>query len=481
MPEYVNAWKNVRFRCDAIETPRSTEDVVRLVKQARARGQRVKPIGGRHSFNNIVRTPNLLLDLRHLNRVGPIDRDGHTATLEAGTTLADAIVALDAEGLHFPALGSYSEQSISGAVATSTHGSTLHHGSLSDIILSLEAVTADGTVLQLSGEDPRLRALRAGLGRLAVVTKLEIACVPAFWLNCSIERVPEELGFESIVARARATEFVSMLWLPYVGSSFIRTLTRVEATVRNPKAAKLADAALRRNRFTNTTVDLAHFFGGHAFLRLPRVLGRWYSGLVRDDFLADEGVVDKSYNLFRYDKYHEPTTNHYLRLIFNTEHALPVEALQDALRQVRTVLQRYASRGRYVNYPRIHVRFAKGSDRTMVGLNAGRDTAYVGLYIVASIRHRPQIEVAEAAEQVLIENGGRPHWGKYRYSRSDLYKQTFAAWTDYERIRNELDPLGMFSDGDHPFDGLDRLKRPPLRRMLASLFAKDTYSAIRIL
>src|SRR5262249_15816275 len=153
-------------------------------------------------------------------------------------------------------------QSISGAIATSTHGSSLRFGSLSDIVLGVEAVTADGEVLCLTGDDPRLPAMRAALGRLAIVTKVEIACVPPFRLTCTPERVPEEEGFGSIVARAREAEYASMLWLPYIGAAFVRTLATVEATERNRKAADQAAAALRRNRLTNTAVDLAHFFAG---------------------------------------------------------------------------------------------------------------------------------------------------------------------------------------------------------------------------
>ena len=481
MPEYVNAWKNVRFRPAEVAEPASTADVVELVQRARARGLRLKPTGGRHSFNNSVKTRDVLVDLRRINDVRPIDPARGIVSLGAGIKLADAIVQLDAMGLHFPSLGSYSEQTIGGAIATSTHGSSLHHGSLSDIVVGVEAVTADGAVLHLSGEDPKLRAFRAGLGHLGIVTRVEIQCTPAFWLTCQIEAVAEDDGFATAVSRAREAEYFNMLWLPYVRKAYLRTLVRVDATERNAKAARQADAAQRRGRLVNTLADLAHFFGGYAFLLFPRLLGKWYSGLVRDDFLSDEDVVDKSYNLFRYDKYHEPTTNHDLRLIFNTEHAIDVAEVDPALRQVRDLIREFAGQGRYVNYPRIHVRFAPATDKALVAMNADRDTAYVGIYIVASIRHRPQIEVAEGIERILVEHGGRPHWGKYRYVSSDLYKATYAGFDEFQRIRQQLDPLGAFSEGSDPFDGLDLLERPQVGRKLASLFAADTYSKVRIL
>ena len=86
--------------------PRSREEVIALVNEARKVGRRLKAVGGGHSFNNNLKTEDILVDLRRLNRVVAIDAGRGTATLEAGITLSDAIVALDAAGLHFPSLGS---------------------------------------------------------------------------------------------------------------------------------------------------------------------------------------------------------------------------------------------------------------------------------------------------------------------------------------------------------------------------------------
>ena len=481
MIEYVNKWKNVRFRCAGIAQPGSRDEVVSLVNEARKAGRRLKAVGGGHSFNNNVKTEDILVDLSRLNRVVAIDAGRGTATLEAGITLSDAIVALDAAGLHFPSLGSWSAQSIAGAIATSTHGSTLHHGTLSDIVLGVEAVLSDGSVIETAGDDVRMKALRTSLGQLALLTRVEIACTPAFMLACAIRVVPEEEGFATIGAIAHAEEYASMLWLPYVEQACIRVLRRTDARTRDQTAIDRAEAAVHRTRLDKTFEDLKDYVAGQAFLRLPRLFARSYSGLVRAAFLEDDGVVDKSYNIFRYDKYREPNSNHYLRLILNTEHAINVTQLDGALRGIKRVITDYQASRRLINYPRIHIRLTQGSDKTLLGLNAGRDTAHVGIYIVASIRHKPQIEVARAIEQVLIEHGGRPHWGKFRYVRSDLYKQTYAGLSQFQSLRAELDPIGMFSAGAAMFDDLNNFESPPLGRMFTSLFARDTYFPVRIL
>ena len=271
MIEYVNKWKNVRFRCAGIAQPGSRDEVVSLVNEARKAGRRLKAVGGGHSFNNNVKTEDILVDLNRLNRVVAIDAGRGTATLEAGITLSDAIVALDAAGLHFPSLGSWSAQSIAGAIATSTHGSTLHHGTLSDIVLGVEAVLSDGSVIETAGDDVRMKALRTSLGQLAFLTRVEIACTPAFMLACAIRVVPEEEGFATIGAIAHTEEYASMLWLPYVEQACIRVLRRTDARTRDQTAIDRAEAAVHRTRLDKTFEDLKDYVTGKAFLRLPRL------------------------------------------------------------------------------------------------------------------------------------------------------------------------------------------------------------------
>jgi FAD/FMN-containing dehydrogenase len=239
MPQFINRNKNIHFSCEEIIDPASVDDVVALVNRARTIGRRIKAVGGAHSFNNDIKTDGNLVDLGRMNRVLSVDRQRNTAIVEAGITLADAIAALDGVWLHFPSLGSWSGQTIAGAIATSTHGSTLRHGTLSDIITGVEVVLSDGSVVWVS-EGDRLRALRAHLGHLGLITKVELACVPAFILGCKIREVSDDDGFTVISGLAREHEYISMLWLPYLEQCSIRILSHSTALSRNELAAERA-------------------------------------------------------------------------------------------------------------------------------------------------------------------------------------------------------------------------------------------------
>lgn len=476
-----NAWKTVRFRPEAVARPQTAEAVAALVRRAAAEGRRVKAIGGGHSMNYLFRTAGTLVDLGALDRLIEVDAESGEAELEAGMTIGDAILALEAHGLAFPSLGSWHTQTIAGAIATSTHGSSLVHGSLSDAVVAVEAVLADGSVARFEAEDDTLKAMRAHLGQLGLLTRVRLRVAPAFWLASHVASVSQDEGFATILDHARHHEYVNMLWLPYTGETCIRTLTRTGLRRRNEAAVALERRFTGRSRLGHTLEDVAIFAFGHAYLTLPRRLHRRYEAAVRKAFVEDDGAIDRAHRLFLYDQYREPTENHRLRVILNVEHALATDRLEAALAALDAVLARYRAAGRVINYPRIHVRFAPASDRTLVGLNDGRETAYVGLYIVGSIQHRRQIEIAEALEEALASHGGRPHWGKYRYLDDDRHEATYPGLAAFRRVRERLDPQGLFADGAAMFAGLDRFRRPRCLAMLRSLFDRNTYQPIRLL
>lgn len=481
-PVVENAWKTVRFTPAEVARPRDVGEVVALVREAQARGRHITAIGGGHSMNNIIRTDGILADLRHLNQVLSVDAAAGTAEVQGGLTLGDAIVALKREGLHFPSLGSWHTQSVAGAIATSTHGSSLRHGSLSDIVEEVDAVLADGALATFAAEDDHLKAMRTHLGQLGLITRVKLRLAPRFWLQCNITCERDADAFARIVATARRHEYVNMLWLPDLEEACTRVLERTPARTRNEAARTQERAFVGKPVWRHRLQDVGIFLFGHAYLTAPRLLARPYGRAVRRAFFDDDGVVDSSYRVFLYDQYREPTENHRLRMIMNVEYALDVVQLEPALAAMKRVLGEQRRRGRVLNYPRVHIRFTPASDRTLLGLNAGRDTAYVGLYIVGSIRHRSQIPLAEALEEALLAHGGRPHWGKYRYLESRAYEATYGdGLTRFEAVRRELDPGGMFQDGARMFADLNRFETPPLREMLTSIFDPAEYQPIRLL
>lgn len=85
------------------------------------------------------------------------------------------------EGYTLPSFPWFIDQTMGGAVATATHGSSLRHGSLSSQLTGLTMVLANGTVISVDEDEssPHLfDAARASIGRLGVVVDVTLRIVP---------------------------------------------------------------------------------------------------------------------------------------------------------------------------------------------------------------------------------------------------------------------------------------------------------------
>jgi FAD/FMN-containing dehydrogenase len=155
LARYEQGWRYGRGTALAAVRPASTEEVARVLAFASARGVRVVAQGANTGLVG-GSTPDatgdmLVLSLERLSRpldVDPVDR---TVTAGAGVLLSQLDAALDAEGLLFPIdLGA--DPTVGGMVATNAAGTrVLRYGDLRQNLLGLEAVLADGTVLDLMG------------------------------------------------------------------------------------------------------------------------------------------------------------------------------------------------------------------------------------------------------------------------------------------------------------------------------------------
>jgi FAD/FMN-containing dehydrogenase len=134
----------------AIVRPRSTEQVSAILKIVHAAGGSVVPWGGRTGLVDGASAEGAVaLSLERMNAVEEIDKSGSTMTLQAGCILANACEAADGEGLFLPLdLGARGSATIGGNISTNAGGNrVLRYGMMRDMVLGLEVVLADGTIV----------------------------------------------------------------------------------------------------------------------------------------------------------------------------------------------------------------------------------------------------------------------------------------------------------------------------------------------
>jgi FAD/FMN-containing dehydrogenase len=137
--------------------PATTAEVSTILRLCQESGTQVVPQGGNTGLvgGQIPLKGEVLLSTLRLNAVRGTDESGMTLTVEAGVTLTQAQALADEKHLLFPlSLASEGSCTIGGNIATNAGGThVLRYGMTRALVLGLEVVLADGTVL------PMLRAL----------------------------------------------------------------------------------------------------------------------------------------------------------------------------------------------------------------------------------------------------------------------------------------------------------------------------------
>ena len=131
--------------------PQSTEEVAAVVRIAAAARVPITALGGATGLvgGGIAAAGGIVLSFERMSRIVEIDTVSMTITVESGAVIETVQKATEAEGLLFPLdLGARGSATVGGTIATNAGGvRVLRWGMMRDMVLGLEAVLADGTVV----------------------------------------------------------------------------------------------------------------------------------------------------------------------------------------------------------------------------------------------------------------------------------------------------------------------------------------------
>lgn len=158
---FVSSQIEERYRSDIVNRfrstpgwlvrPGTTEEVAKVVRIAADHNLPITALGGRTGLvgGGMAEDGGVILSLERMRRIVEIDRRAMTMTVEAGATLQEVHEAAEAKGLLMPLdLGARGSATIGGNIATNAGGvRVLRWGMMRDMVIGLEAVLADGSVV----------------------------------------------------------------------------------------------------------------------------------------------------------------------------------------------------------------------------------------------------------------------------------------------------------------------------------------------
>jgi L-gulono-1,4-lactone dehydrogenase len=421
-----NVWRNwghnQRCRPATVETPGSELEVAEAVRRAAAAGQTVKAVGSGHSFTGVACTDGRHLRLDRLDRVVALDEDAGTVTVEAGIPLFRLNEELAVRGLALANLGDIDRQTISGAIATATHGTGVRFGGLATFVQGLEMVTADGELLRCSAdEEPEVfHCARVGLGALGIVTRLTLQCVPAFRLHA----LEQPAAFDDVMAdlddAVDRNDHFEFYWLPHTDRCSTKENNRTTDPVRRKdKLHTWRDEIV----LPNAVFGAACWVGRAAPSRIPAIAG-WLAGT-----FGRLELVDRSDRIFC-----SPRLVHFVEM----EYAIPREHAKEAVDAVRDLID---DEGLLISFP-IEVRFVAADDIPL-STAFGRESCYIAVHVHAGADYERYFHGVEA---VMDRFAGRPHWGKLHFQSAATLAPRYPEFERFRAVRRRLDPDLRFTN-----------------------------------
>ena len=144
-------WRSAGIEAKAIVRPRNTEQVSRVLAACNRAGQPVVAHGGLTGLvEGAVTAPSeVVLSLERMNAIEAVNAVERTMTVQSGVVLEAVQDAAEEHGLMYPLdIGGRGSCTVGGNIATNAGGNrVIRYGMTRDMVLGVEAVLADGTVV----------------------------------------------------------------------------------------------------------------------------------------------------------------------------------------------------------------------------------------------------------------------------------------------------------------------------------------------
>ena len=402
--------------------PATTDELAAAVRLSVGDGLKVKAIGAGHSFTPAAVAEGTRVDLGRMTSLIHVDTAAKRVTVQAGMTIAALNAILAQHGLAMPNLGDIDVQTISGALATGTHGTGAAYGCLSTFIAGLELVTATGEVIHCdAGTNPDVfNAARVNVGALGVVSAVTLQCCAAFVLQADERPAPLNDVWAGLDEHIAANDHFEFYWFPYTDRVQLKRNNRVEHADRPLPAWRhwLDDQFLSNTAFAGVC-------------RLGRAIPATVPTISR---VSARALSARTYTAPSHEVFCSPRRVRFTEM----EYGIPREHLREAFDALRKIVDELPFR---VIFP-VEIRFTAADD-IWLSHGYGRDSAYIAIHQYAGA---PFAEYFVRFEEVCRDLGGRPHWGKMHHRDAAALASVYPRFEDFRAVRDKLDPARVFAN-----------------------------------
>jgi len=408
---------NITHNYESLYKITSESELQEIVKNSK----KIRVFGNKQSSADIASGAATLIDIKTYNKIISFNDSEKTITVQSGIILGDLIEAIEAKGWCIPCLPDINTITISGAIATGTHGTS--GKLLSEYITKCNLILADGTIKEITDKDDLINAVRVSLGVLGVLSTITFQCEPIYTLHIKEGPEDDNVWLPKIKERLKKHDFLRILWIPHTDKGYVITGDKINADTEITE--DLGPNFLKHRRTASKILyKYTHIFPWFTSIANKILYKGFFSGTKEHKGSLYQATVTKS-------------RGSTLEL---AEWTIGLDDFPKVFEELKVEINKWSNKS-FIHIP-MDVRFVY-KDQSWLSYAYGKDTVTMGC-VSRNAATADTYEAFKSIEKIFLKHGGKPHWAKRFKAKDAQLSKVYTKWEDFKNLRKKLDPKNKF-------------------------------------
>lgn len=449
--ERISGWTYSSHATAYVARPRSVEEIVQVLAEARRRGLTVLARGAGFSYGDQILNANgVVIDLSRMDRILKWNPASGQMTVEPGVTFGQALECCLPDNWVVAAVPGVRHPTLGGGLGNNVHGKNAwRDGNLGAWIVSFTIVTADGRVQRCSREEHAelFQAAIGGLGLFGMVVEIVLQCkrIPSPFLEVRKWTVPNVEAMMDAFEPLRGSADYHIGWADCfatggaLGRGTIHAANFVEAPRgADPRANLSYISPYLFGVFPRTWVwPVVKPFFGRTLVRTVNTAKYWVDRATSQRAPFVENYFAFTFLLDMIPNWRQLFLPHgYLEL----EALVPFATCARTFRRLHEMTQAYG-------HPS-HLAGIKSHRPDDFGLPYSIDGCSIGIDIPIVPRRAAELDdLFYRMNAVVLEAGGRTYLAKDDRLSPEHFRGMYPTWRTFDTLKRKYDPDGLFQSG----------------------------------
>lgn len=427
--QWTNWNRNLSCTADYYQ-PGSLDELCEAVRAA-AKNGRVRPIGNSCSWSPLIPTTGSLIDLGKLTRVLAMDETSAmpSVTIECGVSMRELVEFTRTHELSIISPTIFQGVAMGGAISVGAHGTGLHCSTISDEVMALTIVDAEGNPRLIQRKDgDLLDAARVALGSFGVIYSAQLAMHHAYNVHVEDRFISRNEVLSGLDDMLRSYDFVELFWFPFSDTMWCKLMNRTEQPADLTTLRGIEESAFDYVMTMISGQTILPATARYAPALTPLFLKMAPFFAVRPGVRILPSSVE-----FHYQQAYPKN--------WDMSWGVALDSAADAWRASMDLVESYGRRGKYPINMVIHCRFI-GASSAWLSPAYGRPICDIE---AVTCTGTPDIEpfYMDFTDAMLAIPTARPHWGKY-ILKPERIRERYPKMDEFLDLRKQFDPNGVF-------------------------------------